>query len=717
MPPPLLRKRLTSAKRALGILQNNVARELRSETLLNYQDKLLPVLSNTYYDLLRELQSHEGESVALPRSTLALKHTLHVPIITVTNLTVQPGEDHFIIWLLISSFLPLVAACMAPLGNLISLVGLVEHWRISIETGKAVLDIGYVFSLNIASFVLGIVGNMSLVMNFSGKMRYLVTQSVSIICWILAATFLLIAVLLTNREFSGPNATFERSEGFWLAVFTTVMYYSCSVILMVNFIGYKLDKYPPTFNLDKKQRLLMSYTIAFSVWQAVGSIAMTHLISNLSYGTSLYYCTVSMLTIGLGDIVPITAGAKVFALIFSFIGVIIMGLIVATIRQVVLSSAGPSIFWHFVEKNRIRVLKTLEEKNVHLTTEESFRQMRLLRAKVRLHQTNVSLVISITVFLSFWLIGALIFHFEEKWGFFNSVYFCFLCLVTIGYGDFHPSTAFGRIFFIQWAITAIPLMTILISNVGDKLYEFADRVDTIATFLLSWRTWVAAFTCWPLETSDAEVERKIDQEDLEENIEVEEVEEETALDEDVDVETSLEEEGIDAVLEGADTEVGKAKVITDQFQSDSSGITNLPNGTNINDVQRIILERLQISSRILDRLNTLRVVMLDGLEDPQKRYTVEEWTELLLKLQHEDNDQTLDPKYWLGDSSPLRLPIKEPNYLLLKLFFRIEEDLQQLIESQNQALRRLYPTDPHIENDIGVAFTPPRKVRSQSSLT
>ena len=162
-----------------------------------------------------------------------------------------------------------------------------------------------------------------------------------------------------------------------------------------------------------------------------------------------------------------------------------MGLIVATLRLVILSSAAPAIFWNDVEKTRIALLAQLDKENRHLTLEESFHEMRVLRRKVKSRHKKVSLALTIAVFMIFWLIGALIFQKIEKWSYFNAMYFCFLCLITIGYCDYAPKTSLGRVFFVSWAVGAVPLMNILVSNVGDTLYEISTlcfRLNCYAPF-------------------------------------------------------------------------------------------------------------------------------------------------------------------------------------------------------------------------------------------
>ncbi|PIS53908.1 hypothetical protein CJI97_003602 [Candidozyma auris] len=227
------RKRLSLLATYVGLNQTNVESVLRREHVETHKRKLAPLFTPVYLENLSSLDYEEP----LPKTARYLKHALSVPLVTVTNLNVEPGQRHFVLWLYISSYFPLLSACLAPLGNLISLIALIEHWRISLESGKLVPEEPAPKVLNIIAFVCGIIGNVSLLMNFSGTLRYLVTQCVSILCWVAAVAMLLIAVLLTNETVVGADPHYKRSEGFWLAVWTIFMYSSSSIVQIINLLG------------------------------------------------------------------------------------------------------------------------------------------------------------------------------------------------------------------------------------------------------------------------------------------------------------------------------------------------------------------------------------------------------------------------------------------------------------------------------------------------
>lgn len=629
-----LRRRLSSARDMLAPLQSQTAAMLGRETILKYQEKFQPIFPTEFFEKLGN-NSFNSSNDAHRKTRFVLEHSLAVPMATVENLHVQPGDPYFALWLFISAYFPVIAACIAPLGNLISLIGLLEHWQLDPESLKTVSDNQAVFALNVLGFILGIIGNISLLMNFSGRLHYLLAQCVLVTCFVVATGCLLIAVLMSNHRIH--NSLLVASEGFWLAVFTIIIYALCYTVLIVNVVGYKMNKYRARFNLDKKQRLLMSHTIAFSVWQAVGTVVMVNLIPDMGFGPSLYYCTVSMLTIGLGDIVPLTAGAKVFALFFSLVGVLIMGLIISVLRQVILSSAGPSLFWHHIERQRLELLqKYADDPDLETSTPEAFATMRSIRAKVSHSQARASLAFTILIFILFWLIGAAVFSAVEKWSYFNAMYFCFLCLLTIGYGDFHPLHPLGMVFFVVWAIAAVPLMTILISNLGDTLFDISDKFDFLTVKLFDPHTYTYLFWHKHHHLKSAQQSHQM-----------------------------LKKEESEAQDRGISSPTQPPAVDSNE---------------DAPDIDSAYVEQMNLTLDISLLLTTFMHILADTLDSPEKEYDYDEWVKHMSHLLPAD---PVDKTFWLGELSPLRLPLNESKYLMIKLLAKLQKDLQKLMDSQS----------------------------------
>jgi hypothetical protein len=54
--------------------------------------------------------------------------------------------------------------------------------------------------------------------------------------------------------------------------------------------------------------------------------------------------------------------------------------------------------------------------------------------------------------------GTVFYHFQEKWTWVNSWYFCVVTLATVGYGDLVPKTDFGKLFTSVYIILGIGLV-------------------------------------------------------------------------------------------------------------------------------------------------------------------------------------------------------------------------------------------------------------------
>ncbi|KAG7193967.1 Potassium channel [Scheffersomyces spartinae] len=681
---------------------------LSNEALASYHKRFGPIVT--------EVDDSDYES-AVP-----LELTVDVPIKALSLLSEDPGTFWFPFWYFISAYFPLISACLGPFANSLSIIGLIEHWRVDLATGLGVNEKKHVLEMNITSLVLGLLGNMSLLMNFAGKSAYIFSQIVSVLFYITASVLLVIALLITNTDFLGPDPLYGRTEGFWFAVFTSGFYFACSVCLTINFLGYLLGKYPPTFNLDVKQRRLMYYTVMFCTWCVIGTVVLHKLFhQNYLYGSMLYYCIVSFLTIGLGDIVPKTNASKGVALAMSLVGVILMGLIVALIRQVVLSTIGPTLFWHSIEKNRKKCLKTLSSRHRKLTAEASFYRMRLIRKEAKISQLNRSLLNDILFFLVFWFVGACVFHFTEQWAFFDAIYFCFLCLLTIGYGDYAPVSPLGRVFFVSWAVSAVPLMTILISNAGDKLFAISENMNEFIKKYLSIQS-RSARTEINERISSGIIYGDGDESDLESEIR-----------RDFDMTATGQDEGNDGdhtAAEGGMPTVSRSQTLAElenllQSIAREPGAPSEDYVVSKEDWQQVkekIDERLQkrqaLYRSIFRYIKALKPLIADSMVEPHKRYEHSEWLDLMKLYEDEapspqpalangrapveDELRSIDSapvsaapttntkvtpfdirnsaNFWLSDESPLRLPLQEPNYLIMKLFFKMDQELNELID-------------------------------------
>jgi len=70
------------------------------------------------------------------------------------------------------------------------------------------------------------------------------------------------------------------TQGFWYAIVAAAFYTICSMILMVNMLGYFMGHYPENFALSESQRTLILQTMAFFIWLGGGAAVFAKLEQN-----------------------------------------------------------------------------------------------------------------------------------------------------------------------------------------------------------------------------------------------------------------------------------------------------------------------------------------------------------------------------------------------------------------------------------------------------
>jgi len=65
-------------------------------------------------------------------------------------------------------------------------------------------------------------------------------------------------------------------------------------------------------------------------------------------------------------------------------------------------------------------------------------------------------------------VGSVFYRIVEGWDVLDSVYFSIVTLATVGYGDFTPHTAPGKIFTMAYIVVGIGLLAVFARGVGQR---------------------------------------------------------------------------------------------------------------------------------------------------------------------------------------------------------------------------------------------------------
>ncbi|KAG9786596.1 hypothetical protein ABEF93_005353 [Exophiala dermatitidis] len=243
-------------------------------------------------------------------------------------------------WWFASTAIPLIAATFAPMANLVSIAALVVSWRNNVVNDDPALyqatSVGYpdprwCIDLNIASLVCGFVGNLFLLFNFTRRLRYIVALPMTIILFYLASG-ILIGLTISMHIYCPPGKGQVYSQGYWNAVLAACLYMFNSMILMVNMWGYFLGHYPQHFTLTDEQRNLILQTMMFFLWLGGGAGVFSR-IEGWTYPDAVYFCDVTILTVGFGDFYPDDDLGRGLVFPYSVGGTIILGLMVSSIHK------------------------------------------------------------------------------------------------------------------------------------------------------------------------------------------------------------------------------------------------------------------------------------------------------------------------------------------------------------------------------------------------
>lgn len=503
---------------------------------------------------------------------------------------------------------------------------------------------------------------------------------------------------------------------------------------MFNMLGYFLGHYPQQFDLTDHQRTLILQTMLFFVWLAGGAAVFSTVETHYgndpqmwAFVDGLYFCDVTILTVGFGDLYPHGDLGRGLVFPYSVLGIIMLGLVITSISKFASELSEDKIIRRHFDKQRNRTiersitsgeeLRRIESRlgarptalGRHIKISEPFnpRELGMARLDVqrpsstgrrpsasiippirrraylpdalkRKEQTFLifrnekdkfdamraiqlstnrfkrwyALSMSIIAFGILWCVGAVGFWQLEKdaqgMTYYQALYFCYVCLLTIGYGDLAPKSNAGRCFFLIWSLVAVPTMTILVNDLGGTVIDkFKKGTFRFADFTLLpkegvYREWIESKPRL-FGFLKRRQERKQREKRLKEGMSFpDEAEAEMQPDDDPDVH-SLQ---------------PNLRTLTDEVTTDleSTGPDNA-----------ILARRLATA---------IRSVASDLKNNEKKRYSFEEWAELtrLMRFTSEPPEEAISQESqdvlqwdWIGPDSPMMSDLSEPEFVLDQL--------------------------------------------------
>ncbi|KAH7067709.1 hypothetical protein BKA63DRAFT_522672 [Paraphoma chrysanthemicola] len=569
-------------------------------------------------------------------------------------------------WWFASDICPLLAGTLGPLATGFTVCSLTGGWTsiiISDTDGEYVqteTNQSWVIALNAVCLCLGLISNgLSLIPRWTLSAFVVCAIGLSIQCFGLAG--LLIAVYFSIQPHKWSTKT-KFTQAYYYAIFSSTFSFTTLLCVVLHGLGVVRKYYAKQAKMDINQTALFRQSISLTVYLLLGS-AIFACIEGWAFLDALFWAEFTLLTIGLGgEVTTKTTLGRILLLPYAILGLVLVALLVISVQKLMRGGR-----LHITNQLTERYLKQLQKTLTRdggpmcpMSNEYTFNLIRRIGPEAEKTCSRIVVTISITATLIILLGGAVVFKIAEAdqhWTYGASCYFAYTSLLTIGYGDYVPTSEAGKSFFVVWSLLAVPTLTIVINNSVAALWGTYRSLLLLSLRLFRGRPCQAINTKQPIRreaytwNSNVPSARK----------------------------------NIDSLESGPMNVAQQALTCVEQDEP-SENSRNLTN-----DACRAAL---RLHCYLL--AEALRNAILDTISEPQKRYTYEKWrnhVHLLRRptdLAEEQRDRkgrfrtfvemqqssTILPRteaiQWVAQKSPL-LCNSEPEWISLMLSSRLTE--------------------------------------------
>ncbi|KAG8784636.1 hypothetical protein FRC12_018470 [Ceratobasidium sp. 428] len=374
---------------------------------------------------------------------------------------------------------PLTASLIAPLAVLLDIPALTEKWYI--RDGEPQPDPRA--SLILSGFSLGfsLIANILLAVRFSLKgSRWMVATRISVLCWTVKArnrklrwsSSLLISgpqviTAIVNLVVFGAltrnQPGFSYGEGFWSAVVSLIASGIILFLLLLHWaVEFRTDQGSKKSSPGAAAHTRLQLRVAGRHFMLQNTMLMALIalmalifsrIEKWSYLEGIYFTVVTFLTIGFGDFYPTKTSTKVLLFPFALLGITLLAESISMIVSFFNKHRQQHKDHARAEREKAWQIEQMATQEPSLNREIEF--LSKLHERQGWREQSAELGRSALGFLTFWFAGAAIFGAVESWSYGNSLYFCYVFFLSIGYGDKAPISPAGRVIFIVYSLMAV----------------------------------------------------------------------------------------------------------------------------------------------------------------------------------------------------------------------------------------------------------------------
>lgn len=184
----------------------------------------------------------------------------------------------------------------------------------------------------------------------------------------------------------------------------------------------------------------------------------------------LFACTI-FTTIGDGNIVPVSMSGRIFCVMYGFLGIPLFNVVASSLVSLI---TGVLRFLHSANLRRRR-----QREAEKLKKDEDSSELQTVNNSQEFH---LSLKIVFSMVTAYLAAGTVLFSLWEEWSLFESFYYCFMTLTSIGLGGYVPRNMPHAVFG-GYIIVGIVLVIMLFSAMEEEIVQPLDKIKKMVGFV------------------------------------------------------------------------------------------------------------------------------------------------------------------------------------------------------------------------------------------